>query len=268
MEKWGAENQTKTWVWEDSILCPETSTKNAVQEFGLLPLEAESVEGISLLVVSLQQAQVRLPLVPNHLGQNFIFYKNRKNTLDLTIVRVCSVNATTVLDLTNYLKAERIEWFIVVLWKRFRFRFWKSFGSGFGSGFGVTKYLAQFSNKKKVVQNLAFTMSESALFPRKLVSHLWFFDFLNFLVDFVLDPDTNWLRQGKKLRFPAVPVPQHWWFIEDQAFSPAFNLDPPPTSPVSKLYLFLSLPVCRKSNLWRGGRSQIIRRRENLILYK
>jgi hypothetical protein len=34
----------------------------------LLPLEAESVEGVSLLVVSLQQAQVRLPLVPNHLG--------------------------------------------------------------------------------------------------------------------------------------------------------------------------------------------------------
>ncbi len=27
------ENQTKTWVWEDSSLCPETSTKNAVQEF-------------------------------------------------------------------------------------------------------------------------------------------------------------------------------------------------------------------------------------------
>ncbi len=29
------ENQTKSWVWEDLILCPETSTKNAVQEFHL-----------------------------------------------------------------------------------------------------------------------------------------------------------------------------------------------------------------------------------------
>jgi hypothetical protein len=29
------EYQAKTWVWEDSSLCPETSTKNAVQEFHL-----------------------------------------------------------------------------------------------------------------------------------------------------------------------------------------------------------------------------------------
>ncbi len=29
------ENQTKTRVWEVSSLCPETSTKNAVQEFHL-----------------------------------------------------------------------------------------------------------------------------------------------------------------------------------------------------------------------------------------
>jgi hypothetical protein len=30
------ENQTKTEIWEDLILCPETSTKNAVQEFYLI----------------------------------------------------------------------------------------------------------------------------------------------------------------------------------------------------------------------------------------
>jgi len=30
-----AENQTKTRVWEDSSLCPEPSTENAVQEFHL-----------------------------------------------------------------------------------------------------------------------------------------------------------------------------------------------------------------------------------------
>ncbi len=33
--KMRVENQTKTRVWEDSSLCPETSTKNAVQEFHL-----------------------------------------------------------------------------------------------------------------------------------------------------------------------------------------------------------------------------------------
>ncbi len=27
------ENQTKTQVWEESSLCPETSNKNAIQEF-------------------------------------------------------------------------------------------------------------------------------------------------------------------------------------------------------------------------------------------
>ncbi len=33
--KMRVENQTKTLVWEDSILCPENSTKNDVQEFHL-----------------------------------------------------------------------------------------------------------------------------------------------------------------------------------------------------------------------------------------
>jgi hypothetical protein len=32
-EKMRLENQTETRDWEDSSLCPETSTKNAVQEF-------------------------------------------------------------------------------------------------------------------------------------------------------------------------------------------------------------------------------------------
>jgi len=50
-------------------------------------------------------------------------------------------------------------------------------------------------------------------------------------------------------------------FIEDQAFLPSYEMAPPPTfSPtVSKLSLFLSLPVCRCSSLLtgeegRGGR--------------
>jgi hypothetical protein len=53
-------------------------------------------------------------------------------------------------------------------------------------------------------------------------------------------------------------------------------LPPPPLPPsppsVRKLPLFLSLPVCRQSSLRRvgrgWGRSQIIRRRESLVLYK
>jgi hypothetical protein len=35
--KMRVENRTKIWVWQDSSLCPETSTKNAVQEFHLVP---------------------------------------------------------------------------------------------------------------------------------------------------------------------------------------------------------------------------------------
>ncbi len=59
------------------------------------------------------------------------------------------------------------------------------------------------------------------------------------------------------------------WFIEDQAFSLSYDLaphPPPAPSPGSKLSLFLSLPVCRRSSLLTGGgrgrgRSQIIPRR-------
>jgi hypothetical protein len=49
---------------------------------------------------------------------------------------------------------------------------------------------------------------------------------------------------------------------------------PSPPSPVSKLSLFLRIPVCRRSSLLTGegrrgwGRSQIIRRRESHVLYE
>ncbi len=47
----------------------------------------------------------------------------------------------------------------------------------------------------------------------------------------------------------------------------------PPPSPVSKLFLFLNLPVCRRSSLLTGGgrgwaRSQIMWPRESLALFK
>jgi hypothetical protein len=51
--------------------------------------------------------------------------------------------------------------------------FWFGSGSRSGSGYGAgfIQYLAQFSNNKKVVQNLTFSLSEAALFARKLASH-------------------------------------------------------------------------------------------------
>ncbi len=45
------------------------------------------------------------------------------------------------------------------------------------------------------------------------------------------------------------------WFIEDKAFLLSYDLAPrphPPPSLVSKLVLFLSLPVCRRSSLVTG----------------
>ncbi len=47
-----------------------------------------------------------------------------------------------------------------------------------GPGSGFRQYLTQFSNNKKFVQNLAFSMSEAALYPRKLASHFFFLTFL------------------------------------------------------------------------------------------
>jgi hypothetical protein len=64
--------------------------------------------------------------------------------------------------------------------------------------------------------------------------------------------------------------------IEDQAFSPSYNWAPHPPPFVSKSSLFISRHVCRRSSLLTGeggggrgwGRSQIVRLRERLALYK
>ncbi len=68
------------------------------------------------------------------------------------------------------------------------------------------------------------------------------------------------------------------WFIEGHAFLRSYDLASRPRlppSPVSKLSLFLCLPVCRQSSSLtvreggRGwGRSQIIQPRESLVLDK
>jgi hypothetical protein len=67
------------------------------------------------------------------------------------------------------------------------------------------------------------------------------------------------------------------WFIEEQAYSPSYDLaahPPPPTSPVSKLDGRYTGRLRKEDNLMTGkrgrgcGRSQIVRRRESLVLYK
>ncbi len=69
----------------------------------------------------------------------------------------------------------------------FQVRHWKSFGSGSGSK--SRQYLfSMFFNKPKCGENLAFSMSEEALFLRKLASH---FLFLYFFIPF-------YFRSGSK----------------------------------------------------------------------
>ncbi len=92
-----------------------------------------------------------------------------------------------------------------VLWNRndllpFRLRLWKSLGSSSGSGSGSGSgsdhgsgsrqyFLHSFSTTKKWVQNLAFSVSETAIFPRKLA---YKFCFLNFFIHYMLD--ICWIR--------------------------------------------------------------------------
>ncbi len=66
-------------------------------------------------------------------------------------------------------------------------------------------------------------------------------------------------------------------FIEEQSFSPSYDLGappPPPTSPVSKLDGRYTGRTSKGDNLMTGkrgrgwGRSQIVRRQESLVLYK
>ncbi len=56
------ENQTKTQVWEDSILCPETSNKIAVQEFHLRTgLYLPSLHALTVYSFTFQCSSLRLP---------------------------------------------------------------------------------------------------------------------------------------------------------------------------------------------------------------
>ena len=60
---------------------------------------------------------------------------------------------------------------------RFRFLIWKRFVSGSGS-ISVSRLICtDFQQHKKFVKNLAFSMLEAALLPRKLASNFWFFYF-------------------------------------------------------------------------------------------
>jgi hypothetical protein len=77
--------------------------------------------------------------------------------------------------------------------------------------------------------------------------------------------------------FPPTPhqrILKDLLYSRGRGFLAVVWLGPSPTlSPISKLSLFLSLPLCRRSSLltgvWgEGRRSQIIQQRESLLLYK
>jgi hypothetical protein len=72
-----------------------------------------------------------------------------------------------------------------------------------GSGSGTEQYLAQFSKNKKTLRDLALSMSEAALFLRKLAPH---FDFLTFILHlFMLDPDPNPVPKPYCIPVPVPP---------------------------------------------------------------
>jgi hypothetical protein len=79
---------------------------------------------------------------------------------------------------------------------RFRFRLFFGFGSGSDSCSGSAPVPAlvpepdityqSFPETKKIAQNLGFSMSEAAYLPE---SWPFIYDFLTFLLHFMLDPD-------------------------------------------------------------------------------
>ncbi len=87
-----------------------------------------------------------------------------------------------------------------------RFWFWFRLRKSFGSGSGFRQYLAQFFDNKNFVKNLAFPISEAALFPRKLP--VTFFYSISWWIRIQLR-NRIWncnafrfrFRWGKKLRF-------------------------------------------------------------------
>ncbi len=97
---------------------------------------------------------------------------------------------------------------------------------GSGSDFGKVSFLVPDLNpepfqtsEKKCTKNLAFLMLEAALFPRKMSSHLRFFEFFTFALHFMLDPDpypdpesnfiTVLVLPRQKVVFSSFPVAQH-----------------------------------------------------------
>ncbi len=75
------------------------------------------------------------------------------------------------------------------VWLRFRFRFRIK-----------TIFSTVFKQQFFIIQNLVFSMTEAALFPRKLASHFYFFDLKKFHFTLIPVP----LRQ--KVTVSAVPV--------------------------------------------------------------
>ncbi len=93
-----------------------------------------------------------------------------------------------------------------------------SSGSDFGKvtfgGSGSRQYLAQFFNKKKLVQNLAFSMSVAALFPRKLASgFFYYFYFILCFIQIKIGSETGTAMHsgsGSAKAKSCAPFSQHW----------------------------------------------------------
>ncbi len=77
-----------------------------------------------------------------------------------------------------------------------------------------------------------------------------------------------------KLQFCLLTILNHRypesieWFIKDQAFSPSYNLAPPSSRQKVVSYFRYSCELTYGTGGMGWGRSQIIRGRENLVLYK
>ncbi len=58
--KMRVEKQTKTRVWEDSSLCPETSAKNAVQELRTTQIAETAAKALSYLLKFLPRSSLKV----------------------------------------------------------------------------------------------------------------------------------------------------------------------------------------------------------------
>ncbi len=129
--------------------------------------------------------------------------------------------------------------------------------------------------KPKLVWKLVYTtaLSPTIWFRAGENCNIW----TVYSTAFLSLPHTHTLCRPSQSACKTERIEWFYWLIEDQAFLRSHNSaprPPPPPLSVSKLSLFLILPVCRRSSLLTGGGgrgrvwSRIIRPQESLGLYK